>query len=119
MSLISHQVLKIISSRLSEEQKKGAIIYLDKTVFEAGTDIRIGRSTIPMPFRGCMVFVDLLPRANWGHPTLYFLINDKTQEVEIISDEFPPWEELPENAIVLLRYGKPPPHPRFVNVFDE
>lgn len=116
---INDQILTIVSKYLSEEQKQGAIIYLNKKIFKAKTEIRIGTIYREMPFCGYRVFIDLVPKANWGHPTLYLLIDEKIQQVEIIENEFPPWEELPIDEFVLLRYGRHPPHGRYVEVYND
>lgn len=116
----TEEMLKIVLKNLSTKEKERAIIYWDKKLLEVGDKVKIGRKTIDMSFKGYMVFVDLEPKANWGHPCLYFLIDIRTQDIKIIKEEFPPYfGDYPQSFKVILRYGEKPPHNRYFNTFDK
>lgn len=114
------QVLEIVLGNLSPEEKDQSIVFWDEKPVESGDPIKIGRESLEMPFRGYMAFVDLMPKANWGHPCLYFLIDAKTHDIQIRKEAFPPYYgEYPQSYKVILRYSKRPPHDRYFQVFDE
>jgi hypothetical protein len=120
MGLTTEEMLEIVLKNISSKEKEQSIVYWDKKILEIGDDVRIGKKTIKMLFKGYMVFVDLVPKANLGHPSLYFLIDDKTHDAKVIKDEFPPYfGDYPQSFKVIQRYGKKPPHDRYFNIFDE
>ncbi len=111
-------VLSIVQKKLSDKEKTEAIIYWDESPLETGDVIKAGNQPIQMPFKGYMVFIDLEPKANWGHATYYGLIESNTGEIQLVKREFPPYSgQAPPSYKVLLRYGKKPPHDRYFNVY--
>jgi hypothetical protein len=120
MELDKTTVLKIIRDILTSAQLKSSLVFWDKRVHEEGEEMRIGVQTTSMPFRGTMVFVDLAPRSNWAHPCLYVFIDCDTHDTQIITASFPPaLDAADENYIIMLRYGKTPPHERYFSAFGE
>lgn len=120
MSITTEEMLEIVLENIYNKEREQSIVYWDKKILEIEDNVRIGKKIIKMPFKGYMVFVDLVPKANWGHPSLYFLIDEKTHEVKIIKEEFPPYfGDYPQSFKVIQRYGKKPPHDRYFNIFDE
>lgn len=118
--LTVEQVLEIVLGNLAPEERDQSIVFWDEKPVESGAPIKIGRESLEMPFKGYMAFVDLMPKANWGHPCLYFLIDAKTHDIQIRKEAFPPYYgEYPQSYRVILRYGKSPPHARYFQVFDE
>ncbi len=112
-------ILKIVRDILTSAQLTGSFIFWDKRIHEEGEGIRIGVQTVPMPFTGTMVFVDLAPRSNWAHPCLYVFIDRVTHDTRLINASFPPaLDAADENYIIILRYGKTPPHERYFSAFD-
>ncbi len=105
--------IEIILKKLTEEEENESITYWDNKLLEKGDKIKIGFKEFVMPFQGFLVFVDLEPKANWGHRCLYFLIDSQSFEYKIVEGEFPPYlGKYPESYKVILRYGKTPPHDR-------
>jgi hypothetical protein len=120
MDLDKKTVLAIVRNILSPAQLKGSLIFWDKRIHEKGEGIRLGLGTTPMPFRGTMVFVDLAPKSNWAHPCQYVLIDSISHDTRVISASFPPAPDAAdEQYIIILRYGKAPPHERYFSAFDE
>ena len=118
-NLTNEQIINIILPELSDDEINQSIIYFDTKVLQPGDKVRIGKSLTSMSSNAYLVFVDLEPKANWGHKCKYFLIDPKTKTAKITNEEFPPHlDEYPESFIVILRYGKKPPHDRFFDVFD-
>lgn len=119
MELEKNTILKIVRDVLTPAQLKGSLIFWEKRVHEEGEGVRTGIETIPMPFTGTMVFVDLAPRSNWAHPCLYIFINCVTHDTRITRASFPPvLDTADEKYIIILRYGKMPPDERYFSAFD-
>lgn len=116
---IRNEILTLVSKYISEKKIKISIIYLNKEILKAKTQIRIGTVYKEMPFDGYRIFIDLEPKANWSHPALYLLTDIQMQQTEVFKSEFPPWEELPIGEVVLLRYGKPPIHERYIDAYND
>lgn len=120
MDIDASTILEVVHRSLSPEQIEQSLIYWDKQVFEEGESIRIGPQPYVMPFDGTLVFVDLAPRFNWGHPCLYLLINVADLSTEVIDASFPPYSGVfPEPYVSLLRYGKAPLHERDFRIYEE
>jgi len=122
--LIEKRILDLINRDLTREEIDKSIIYFDYKIKKKGTEIGLNLEENPkMPFDGYILFIDKEPKANWGHPTLYYLINSKSFEVQIIKNaEFPPYSgdyyQSPGTFKVLLRYGKKPPNDRYFKIYD-
>lgn len=120
MDIRKSTVLEIIYRNLSTKQIETSLIYWDRQIIKKGEKIRIGPQAITMPFDGIMIFVDLEPRFNWAHPCLYLLVNVENLHTDVIEASFPPYSgEFPETVVVVLRYGKKPPHEHYFQIFDE
>lgn len=120
MDIIKGTVLEIVRNTLTPEQLKQSIIYWDSRALHEGQEVKMGPTTLNVPFDGILVFVDLAPRFNWAHPCLYLFINAKDLSTEVVTASFPPFtREIPETVTIVLRYGKEPPHGRYFQIFDE
>jgi len=66
---------------------KPEIFVLDVFSLSDIEDIR-GQKISSIPVQGTVLFIDLYPDANWGHPCLYLLVaHDK---ISTIKHNFPP-----------------------------
>jgi hypothetical protein len=120
MGLSKSQVLEIINNCICREDIERSFIYWYKRILLQGEDVRMGPLTIAMPFEGNIVFVDLAPRANWAHPCYYVLVDTRTLEAKVIDASFPPnIDQSDESYIIILRFGKKPPHERYFSIFDK
>jgi hypothetical protein len=119
MKIDKTRLLEIVRHTLSPEQLKKSLIFWDKRIHEEGETIRIGLQSVPMPFRGIMIFVDLAPDYNWAHPCLYLFFDCKAEKTQTIRASFPPAIPLDnENYVILLRFGDIPPDERYFFAFD-
>ena len=50
-------------------------------------------TTVPVTVPSFMVFVDLRPGANWGHPCRYLLVSREDGSIARVDSEFPPTAE--------------------------
>ena len=117
--LTKDEVLTAVLKSLSSAEVESSIVYWDQRVLEEGESVNLGSKTLELQAEATLAFVDFEPRVNWGHACAYFLIDLETREAERHSAEFPPYlDDPPPEYKVLLRYGKPPPHDRYFDVFD-
>ena len=74
---------------LSDEQKEAGAVYVTADVVGDEEEVFAGRERVPVEVPSYVVFVDLEPRASWGHPCLYLLVGtDET--VSRVEGRFPP-----------------------------
>lgn len=112
------RIFEILKKNISMDEIEKSIIIWNKSVLKKGALIRIGKKNIEMPFDGYLLFIDLEPKANWGHYVLYILINSSNQESKTLKEQFPPFfEEYPSEFRVLLRYGEKPTDDRYFNAY--
>ena len=90
MALSESDLLRIVLDRLSQRQFSECNVYLDHRRKMAGELVHVALKKVPMPFPGHVVFVDLAPQANWGHPVAYFLVNDENEDTVRLDGQFPP-----------------------------
>jgi hypothetical protein len=82
---------------LSDDERHGGVAYLDKRELAAGSTLRLGNRDIRIPRPSALVFVDRMPRANWGHSCRYIVVELETGAVESIEAQFPPFlREVPQ-----------------------
>jgi len=119
MNISKDQILNLVNDTLSQDQVERSFIYWDKKIFQKGEKIGVGSSVFMMPFRGTILFVDLAPRYNWAHPSLYLLVNVENFKVEMRETSFPMYKsEYPPSYVILLKYGKEPIHERDFRIFS-
>ena len=64
-------------------------MYVSAGLVGDGDELFAGRDRIDVDVPSYVVFVDLVPRANWGHECLYLLV-DPDGEVTRVEARFPP-----------------------------
>ena len=64
-------------------------MYVSAGVVGEGEELFAGRDRIDVGVPSHVVFVDLVPRANWGHPCVYLLV-DPAGGVARVEARFPP-----------------------------
>jgi len=74
---------------LSDEEREVGAVYVSAGVVGEGEELYAGRERIEVDIPSYVVFVDLEPRANWGHPCLYLLV-DVEGGVSRLEARFPP-----------------------------
>ncbi len=111
-------LLAFVKKELDRSDIENSIIYWDSRIIDKNEQIRSGKKSFSYPYKSYLLFVDLAPRANWGHPCIFFIIDENGNQFEMRREEFPPYYgEYPESWTVLLRYGEKPPHNRYFNIY--
>ncbi|QYU67699.1 hypothetical protein J4558_22815 [Leptolyngbya sp. 15MV] len=64
---------RIAIASLSEDERQGAVLYLDDAPLAAG-EHRLGHTQVALAEPAWMAFLDLEPGANWAHACCYLLI---------------------------------------------
>ncbi len=113
------KIVNLLHEQLPPETIQQSIICWYKKIFEKGESFHAGSTVITVPFRSTLVFVDLKPKANWGHPCQYFFISDDAdREPYTVAAMFPPFMDTPpHDYVVLLRYGIKPADDRNFNPY--
>jgi hypothetical protein len=82
---------QLVRHHLSPQEASDCQVYYDTNIKRAGDPVRIGLREVAMPFRGFVVFVDLMPNANWGHRVAYFLASEDLTQCVRYNEQFPPF----------------------------
>jgi hypothetical protein len=118
VDLSNSQILEIIKRSIRPEDIRRSFVYWYKKILKKGEEIKIGPHSFDMPFEGTIIFIDLAPRKNWAHPCLYMLVENNTLNTKIFKASFPPnIDQSQEDFVIVLRFGKKPPHERYFSVF--
>lgn len=111
-------IISFLKSELDEDIFRESIISWDRKPYNSDDIIRTGRKSVNMPYKGYIAFVDMNPKANWGHPCLYYFIDAGGDHFEKHRETFPPhFGAYPASWAVLMRYGEKPPHDRYFQVY--
>src|SRR6187401_1895952 len=101
MVMTLQQLGEIALLTLNDEERRRSAVYIDPQVYRAGSTIAAGRQRIQVPAPAVLVFVDLAPASNWGHPCRYLLLIADNGTVASIDGQFPP----PRESLRLLHRG--------------
>lgn len=99
------RILEIVGASLGEEQMAGVIVYLDPSEIQSGQKVQVGDVQFEVPWNAQVVFVDLEPRANWGHACCYLAIALDTNEVIQVAAHMPPFLKAGTSTYRLLWRG--------------
>lgn len=90
MAIPKNKLLKALDPLLSKEELMQSVIYIVKEDIFKGKELNINRKKRQSPFDGELIFVDLKPGFNWGHPSLYVYFDSIGNIIEIFKGHFPP-----------------------------
>ncbi len=79
-----------VLAALTETERRQSVVYIDTTLFEPGSTVRINRQDHSITQPTILAFIDLHPPANWGHPCRYVLLYPEQGGTETIDASFPP-----------------------------
>ena len=84
------ELTRRILATLTETERQQSVVYIDTTLYQPGSTIRINRQIHSVTEPTVLAFVDLQPTANWGHPCRYFLLHPVRDTLETTDASFPP-----------------------------
>ncbi len=79
-----------VLNTLTETERRQSVVYLDTSVYEPGSTVRLNRQVHSVTQLSILAFIDLYPSANWSHPCRYVLLHPEQDGVESIDASFPP-----------------------------
>ena len=91
MALSEDKLNSILNAQLTPSERADAVLYACVDPIPPGTNLQIPGIDLEVPWEALLAFVDQDPRANWGHPCRYILINRNTDEVRSTPARFPPF----------------------------
>lgn len=106
MSLTLDQIKAEVLATLGPEERRNSAVYLDETEVKAGSTVEIDRKPIQVPSDSVVVFVDLQPQSNWGHPCRYLLVNRESGATERINASYPPFLKGASKTLRLIWKGE-------------
>mgnify|MGYP006335658803 CR=1 FL=1 len=102
MTLDEAAIVAIARRHVEQNAWTQSVVRWDRTLRSAGDLVRVDRSQRSMPFAGYLVFIDLVPQANWGHPARSLLISADGAQVQAFDVQFPPYlDDYPEAYLTL------------------
>ena len=106
MTKIEEYILDKVRDHLGPAQLETVIVYLDQDLKHTGEQVSFGNVNVTLPWEGYIVFVDLDPKANWGHACSYFVIGQDSHEFLEIAAEMPPFLKAEASSFNLLNRGQ-------------
>jgi len=91
MPLPTEEIARVVRQHLSPAEQRQSIAYLDERPIKTGAAVNIGGRTQTAPWDAVLVFVDLVPSGNWGHPCLYVLVGADGERVNVLRSDMPPF----------------------------
>jgi len=105
MTELAQRILDKVRGSLDADRLAGAIVYLDWNPIRAGERVQVGDALIEVPWDAHIAFVDLEPKANWGHASCYLAIRRDAEEVIQVASQMPPFLKAETSTFRLLWRG--------------
>lgn len=90
--LSKNDLRELVLKRLRPSDKADLVVLVDTQLKPQGAKVRVGIHEVAMPAEGFYVYADLQPKANWGHPVAYFLVDAQSGKLVQINEQFPPFD---------------------------
>ena len=94
--------LSALQPGVSAEQ---VTVYLDERPLMTGEVIETGAKPVKAGEASHLIFIDLVPQANWGHPCLYILIGADGKELARQDGTMPPFLRGAAKSLVVIWQG--------------
>ena len=94
-----------VRDSLDADRLERAIVYLDRNLKRAAERVSVGDVVIHVPWDGHIAFVDLIPKANWGHACCYLAIRLDGDEIIEFAAHMPPFLKAETSTFHLLWRG--------------
>jgi hypothetical protein len=105
MTELAQRILDKVRGSLGADRLLGTIVYLDWNPIRAGERVQLGDALIEVPWDAHITFVDLEPKANWGHACCYLAIRRDGDEVIHVAAHMPPFLKAETSTFRLLWRG--------------
>jgi len=91
MPLSDERVRTLVLDQLTDGERGSSVLYLASESVTRGTTLQFARLAFVCPWDAHLVFVDLDPMANWGHPCRYLCVGQDTGDTRAFAAQFPPF----------------------------
>ncbi len=91
MSLSFDDFAKVLTSGLTEEERRGAVAYAAEESLPAGSWTQFPGTRIEVSSDSYLGFIDREPGANWGHATRYVIVDQQSGESRSQAARLPPF----------------------------
>jgi hypothetical protein len=85
------RILEKVRDTIGADQLANSIVYLDRNSWQAGERKQVGGVLMDVPWDANIVFVDLEPKANWGHKCCYLAIRQDADDIIQVAAQMPPF----------------------------
>lgn len=107
MNALEKEILRKLAPILGLELLEKVNIYLNGNPIPAGAKVQAGDGFFEMPWDGHVLFVDLEPKANWGHSCKYLAIQqDGDDHIEMLA-QMPPFLQSDDPTLYRLLWRGP------------
>ncbi|MFO7616501.1 MAG: hypothetical protein R6V75_04550 [Bacteroidales bacterium] len=107
MNTLEKEILRKVAAILGLELLEKVNIYLNGDLKPAGASVPAGDGFIDLPWEGHVVFVDLEPKANWGHPCQYLAIQQDGDDHIGMLAQMPPFLQSDDPTVYRLLWRGP------------
>jgi len=90
MARTEEELHALLLAQLTPAEREHGVAYTLATPIPQGATLEFPSCTLQVPWPALLIFIDGDPRANWGHPCRYVLINRNTGETRLVEARFPP-----------------------------
>ena len=105
MTDLQQRIMSKVRDSLGADRLDTVIVYLDCDLKRARERVSVGDVVIDVPWDSHIVFVDLEPKANWGHACSYLTIRLDGDEVIEFAAHMPPFLKAEASSFCLLWRG--------------
>jgi hypothetical protein len=91
MLLSFDDFIKALIAQLTEEERRGVVVYAAERRLLAGTQIQFPGTRIEVSINSYLGFIDREPGANWGHPARYVIVSQEDGEIHSLETRLPPF----------------------------
>ncbi len=105
MTEFEQGILDKIRNILGTEELDGAIVYLNWNQIRPDERVHVGDAILVAPWVAYIAFVDLEPRANWGHACYYLAISRDSDDIIKVAAHMPPFLKEETSTYSLLWRG--------------
>jgi hypothetical protein len=91
MTLDAEEIARAAVASLTDEDRRGAVVYIDDRVLAPGEELEVDGARVAVDAPTVVAFADLEPGVNWGHRCRYLLVDRDSGDVRSIDAQFPPF----------------------------
>jgi len=84
--------IETLTSRLTEHERRCAVVYAAEKQIPAGTQIEFPGTQIKFPTDSFLGFIDGEPEANWGHKARYVVMSLEGSDYQSVEVRLPPFK---------------------------